>query len=163
MGTDLSCSRIIFIISVGACRQIGVKKILQILNFHSFGNFIAFRHSDHPNNGCVSWDCLRLHVVGITLVKTIWRLAVQGWDRTPTGPLGVRALLSALPSWTWAFGLYVCGKTVVPHGITCAFQAAKIGQTKEKRYVPDEALFFEIVIVFPKAPPERQFSLVNQN
>lgn len=31
----------LFIISVGTCRQI--KKILQILNFHSFGNLISFR------------------------------------------------------------------------------------------------------------------------
>lgn len=32
-----------FEISVETCRQIEGKKILQILNFHAFGNFIAFR------------------------------------------------------------------------------------------------------------------------
>lgn len=115
-------------------------------------------------------DCLRLHVIEIRP----WWLNRIGKNHLEAGSPGVgqdprRAIGHPSPSFCFAIldmGLWsLClQEDMVPFGITCAFQAAKIGQTKEKRRVPDEALFFfEIVIVFPKTPPGRQFSLINQN
>lgn len=45
-----------FVISVETCRQIEGKKIFQILNFHSLGNFISFRQI--TQTVAVAWTAL---------------------------------------------------------------------------------------------------------
>lgn len=83
MGSSLSLSGV----AISVETWIEGKKILQILNFHAFGNFIAFRHD--PNGGCIHLDCLQLHRwrAGHGGLTTIGTPFGSWWSRAGTGPL----------------------------------------------------------------------------